>query len=432
MHYRSCPRRTHALHTWLLRACAVPTFYFGALMTGAIAEVLPKVEFEPEFEQSDGSLSLTVNEESALEWSAAATERRFFTAARNYADQMLARGRDVYGKETPLFASMLTRETYTLLDSPETNLPDMKPYGVRRHDRAWNGSNPMHDAQLYRLLYELTDITEESQYAQAADDSLQYFFENAQNPITGFLAWGEHMSWRLDADQPQADREMLHEMLPWPLWDRAYQIAPRQSYRFALGLWNHQMMNKATGDFSRHARYDTHAPRTGGSFPRYGANMITVWTHGYKSSSHPMFQQEMLTAIDTVLESYLQRIHPETGALPAGTGRYGNNYLLVNNLLMTCELATVADQLPPEMAAKIATLMEQTDATVFKLEHNLDGQIPGRPLGYVNRAYADTLEPGDPRKKTTNDYTTLWASGYGAPLTSWVTTLLLDRYNSTQ
>jgi len=104
---------------------------------------------------------------------------------RGYADAMIDRGRDQYGAiHSPLFAATLDLKTL--------GLPVTKPArieGIRANDRTLTGANPMHDQNLYQVLYALTRITGDTRYAEAADTTLTWFVRHCQNPTTGLLAF---------------------------------------------------------------------------------------------------------------------------------------------------------------------------------------------------------------------------------------------------
>ena len=103
----------------------------------------------------------------------------YLTVVKAYANAMIKDGRDTYGTEhSPLFASALDRRTMRLGDFQE--IP-----GVRKGDRALGGADPQDDADLYAILYRLTELGGEKQYANEADKALEYFFSYCQSPVTG-------------------------------------------------------------------------------------------------------------------------------------------------------------------------------------------------------------------------------------------------------
>jgi len=184
----------------------------------------------------------------------------------NYADAMISKGQDIYGSEhSPLFASALNRKTMKI-DSTES-FESIK--GVRKNDRSIGGANPLGDIGLYHILYSLSDITEDELYASEADKSIEYFFKNCQSPTTGLMVWGEHLYWDFEKEACGYGKvnQDYHESGVWPFWDRSYQLAPDACWRFAIGEWDHQIADKETGHFSRHARWSEHSPYKGFEFP---------------------------------------------------------------------------------------------------------------------------------------------------------------------
>ena len=199
----------------------------------------------------------------------------YLTIVKAYANAMTKDGRDTYGPEhSPLFASALDRRTMRLGDFPE--IP-----GVRKGDRALGGANPQHDADLYAILYRLTELTGEDQYEHEADKALAFFFSHCQSPVTGLMTWGEHLHWNF-AKEEMGGNDLCHEIKgEWPFWDACYRLAPQACWKFAIGQWDHQIADKKIGDFSRHAKWSSHGTNTGTDFPRYAGQMIANWTDAY-------------------------------------------------------------------------------------------------------------------------------------------------------
>src|SRR5258705_3370822 len=228
----------------------------------------------------------------------------YLDTVRRYADTMIERGRDNFGPiKSGLLLSALDRATLL----PLTIRP-APPAGIRRGDRsgqpwsAMTGANPHLDENLLRILYTLTQITGDSKHAQGADAELTRFFKNTLSPKTDLLPWGGHLSWDCVADKPiSGGEEFMHEFArPWVLWDRCYELAPEESKRFALGLWNHQIANQKTGGFDRHAPYFEHGPVDGKDFPRHAGFYILTWAHAYKHTQDGTF----LTAIEALLARF--------------------------------------------------------------------------------------------------------------------------------
>jgi hypothetical protein len=270
---------------------------------------------------------------------------------RRYADTMIERGRDTYGpQKTGLFLSALDRTTFSALASRPA-----APAGIRREDRsgepwsALSGANPHLDQNFLRILYALTQITNDPKYAKAADEELAWFLKNALSPKTSLLPWGEHMSWDVIQDKPiSGGNDVFHEFArPWVLWDRCFELAPDQSRRFAIGLWDHQIANQKTGGFDRHAPYFEHGPVDGKDFPRHAGFYILTWAHAYKHASEPLF----LKAIETLLARFERKRITKDGTMTATIGP------------LDCESA--ARLVPEPLSARLRAFAEKEDELIL-------------------------------------------------------------------
>ena len=248
----------------------------------------------------------------------AAADVSLLDVVRRYADTMIERGRDAYGpQKSGLLLSALDRTTL----APLTVRP-APPGGIRRGDRSgqpWSaltGANPQLDQNLLRILYVLSDITGDPKYAKAADEEVTWFLKNTLSPKTDLLPWGEHLSWDVMEDKAiSGGDELMHEFArPWVLWDRCFELAPQESRRFAVGLWEHQIANHQTGGFDRHAPYFVHGPVDGKDFPRHAGFYILTWAHAYNHTNDATF----LRAIETLLARFERKRVQKDGTL-AGT-----------------------------------------------------------------------------------------------------------------
>ena len=298
----------------------------------------------------------------------------FLDVVRRYADAMIERGRDTYGEQTSgLFLSALDRKTLEPLKiRPEP------PGGIRRGDRSglpWRrlvGANPQLDQNLLRILYTLSEITQDQRYSQVADHELEWFFKNAQSPVTGLLPWGEHMSWHVILDKPiSSGTDFAHEFArPWVLWDRSFELAPEASKRFALGLWNHQVANHETGAFDRHAPYEKHGPRDGKDFARHAGFYIHAWAYAYKHTR----DQTFLRATETLLARFERKRYDENGQMHATIG--------------SLDVETAASLVPEPLASRLRKFAEIEDQLILD---DLRRQF-GRPGGTL--AFKPTWQAG--------------------------------------
>ena len=299
----------------------------------------------------------------------------YMKVVRRYADTMIERGRDTFGPvQSGLLLSALDRGTLSTL-----TIRPAPPGGIRRGDRsgqpwsAMNGANPHLDENLLRILYSLTQITGDSKYAKVADEELTWFFKNTLSPKTDLLPWGEHLSWDCVADKPiSGGDEAMHEFArPWVLWDRCYELAPDESKRFALGLWNHQIANHQTGGFDRHAPYFEHGPVDGKDFPRHAGFYILTWAHAYKHTQDKTF----LTAIEALLARF-ERKRTQKDGTQVGTIGPLDTYS--------------ASQLVPEpLAARLKAFAAKEDELIIP-DLRKGGSAPLWQTGYSAGTQAST------------------------------------------
>lgn len=319
------------------------------------------------------------------------SEPSLLAVVRRYADAMIEHGCDTFGeKKTGLFLSALDRRTL----KPLTIRP-ASPGGIRRGDRAglpWLelvGANPQVDENLLRVLYVLSGISGDPRYKDAANHEVEWFFNNAQSPMTGLLPWGEHLSWHVFLDQAiSSGTQFDHEFArPWVLWDESFELAPEASKRFALGLWNHQIANQQTGGFDRHAPYDRHGPADGKDFARHAGFYIHTWAYAYKHTKDEAF----LHAIDILLARFERKRQVGQGKAVATIG--------------PLDVETAASMVTEPLASRLHKFADTEDQLIL-----LDlRQTHARPDG------AWAFEP-------------TWEAGYSAGVTAGWAMFALARY----
>ena len=330
-----------------------------------------------------------------------ASEPDYLALVTAYADAMLEHGRDRYGKEhSPLFAAAMDRETLVLGGGGDIE-------GIRNGDRTLSGANPMHDLNLYQVLYGLAEITGDARYSAEADKALRYYFAHCQSPVTGLMVWGEHMGWDFHLEAPfekGAAAADIHEFYrPWVLAERSSRLAPEAFARMARGLWEHQIYDQSIGNFSRHAHWRRHGPGTLNEYPRHGGFYIAMWGTAYEQTKDPVFLQ----AIETLVDFYHSIRNPSTGMIPCSTNPDRAKVVWPeSNLSLAIDCWSTAQHVPEALAKKLRRSSSQTDSLFLKLKHDFS---PGG-IGFVSGAVADTLEAFDTGAWT---HTQPWATGYG-------------------
>lgn len=335
----------------------------------------------------------------------------YLAVVRRATDTLLAEGVDHFGPQnTAMILSLLDRKS----GKPLAKLPKA-PAGVRGSDRCTlSGSNANIQQDLYRVLEEMSRLTGDERYAKAAHAALIDFLRLTQQPNTGLLAWGEHLCWDCQTDQAAAAMpgdKLIHEPKRDLLYfDLLYAAEPERMLKYTRGLWDHQIADQKTGDFSRHAAYDKHGPGRGYDFPKEGGYFIDTWARAYQKSKDPIF----LRAIQVLAGRFLKRMNDLDLLDFDSSGKEDRRNtcipLWMASLALECDDA--ADRVDPDTATLLRTLAERQDQGFLSLPH-----APGDvERGFVYCAYTDS---GKPRPRYgTEGYSRHWGMGYGVNTTA--------------
>ena len=309
--------------------------------------------------------------------------RTFYQLAKNYADFMVEKGVDRYGEtHTPAFVSMLNRETHSVYDQPREQIWFLRDdYGVREIDRSFNGTNPFNDTKLYVLLYELAEDTGRDTYRKAADRSLAWVIQHTQHPETDLIAWGDHVAWDVKEEElirrPKSGSEwanLKHEVTGyWPLWQRAFWLAPEAMIKYARAFWKHHYYNKEDGIYAHQTRIDTGAPDKGYVFPRMVGHMIYAWTLAHYATDDASTKKEFERYINHLITKQferrkqyklrnLPRLHPKRGPKHAPF----QNLQSIYDLQRSLDLETLPDALQEKLTSYV-----QLEERNFKRAQNL-------------------------------------------------------------
>ena len=347
--------------------------------------------------------------------------------ARAYADAMLQHGRDHYGERpSPSFADTLRL--------PEMAMPAaVSPATTRlyqllfRADDSSTGCNPMYHIDLFQLLNVLTEVTGEPKYRKAGREAIEWFFKNTQNETTGFVAWGEHLAWDLIADRVtiggMRDGTFVvsdtHEFYgPWIHWKTTCEVAPSEAVRFARGLWDHQIYDQRTCEFSRHAAYSKHDPRKGYEFLRQVGFYLDTWATVHAETG----DEELLKPFPPFLQALRKWQNQRSGLLPF-EGNSPQVAFILHNLSFAVDGWAASTRLPEPLKSDLQGFIRTIDDAVLKLDFDLG---PGGK-GFPKIADAETGEVSNrgmlkARPSYSEEFINLryaphgglWASVYGA------------------
>jgi len=305
---------------------------------------------------------------------------RYSAIVRAYADYMIEHGRDVYGKPSPLLVTGMDRHAGKRISPPFPHVK-RKPFmpgferdrECRPYDRNYGHADPLDQLILLKLLHRLSEVTGDPRYAHEADKTASWWMENAQTKI-GLYPWGTHTYWDVNKEGGGGTFEFNR---PWPYW----KLNPDALQRYAMGLWDHYVADKKTGNFNRHGHSNRHGPGGGMEFPWPGAAMIATWTEAYLAKPDPEYKR----AIATILNRWESLRDPKTGRMaPCSSYQewvWYQGYAYAANILD--DYADLIEEKEPELAEKMREYGRKNDADFLsRAEQRLDVKRIGLVMSY--------------------------------------------------
>ena len=228
---------------------------------------------------------------------------RYLQVVRTFADTMIEHGRDRYGEqETPVWSAILDLET---LEAP--TFENIQDSGERLAERAIEGSNLQQDVVTLQAFAELSEVTGDPRYRQAAHDYVNAFYDLTQQPISGLISWGEHSFYDMFADEPayvhknwdggKKDRPIWnqHELLFVPIpWELLWKMTPEHTEALIKGQRYHfRSFEPEDYRFMRYVVLNDDPPRfTGGksfSWITHGGQRISAFAVLHKKTQDPLW-----------------------------------------------------------------------------------------------------------------------------------------------
>ncbi len=327
----------------------------------------------------------------------------------------------------------------SVLDRSTGDMPaDLPPAieGQRDHDRAFPGSNLLHDVDLLEVIGALGERGDEP-YRAAADRYLQRFATHCTDTPTGLFPWGEHAFWDLRQDRignsylirgRQAIELVIHDHLreaPVWLWETLCEFNPRCVERFAEGLDHHWKGGRARPtEYLRHAFVELHAypgyaSPSSCDFPRHSGFYIVDWAFAYRRFGRAPFLEQL----ERMHEYWWSRVD-RRGLLPtesrSTSGRFEGGLSVTQTLSLAVSLLHAApclDEAAPEMAARLRHSAQVYLDGCLNAPHAPDA---GRYASLFHRATSRIMQAMP-----------LWASRYGQPAAAPAGVMLLDAYEQT-
>jgi membrane protease YdiL (CAAX protease family) len=283
---------------------AIPVFYYGILGVPA-PDPAALVEFQPLWFDSLGVLLFAGG--SYILYGMFRAERpvpseAWISRARQFADLLLDYARDQYGEaETPLFVNQIDIQTRTLPPEESTLYITNTSRGAGP-----TANNLLFDGGLLRLLYGMTNVTNETTYAAAADNYLEYYLERLPLP-SGYFPWGDHRGYDVvDEDVIDGHGEFK---LAMPPWDAMWEIDAEAVVRQADVLRKHIIGPNRSLAFDRHYPPSQVPSCTASSAGAW----IVLWSYVYIQTGDTQYL-DWATEMDDYIWSLRD---PQTGLLAA-------------------------------------------------------------------------------------------------------------------
>ncbi len=183
--------------------------------------------------QTDDSIGYTSEDEKRLE------------LVRDYADRVLEQGSDRWsGENTPL-----------LIDG--MNVDTGEPVVWRYDGEEFVISNMANQQNLFRVLTGLSNLTDDSQYVDAATASIRYHFDHLADE-SGLLRWGGHQFIDLQTLEPVGHFDAnQHEFKNnFPFYELMWEEDPEATAQFIRAFWNAHIFDWEMLDMNRHGRWN--------------------------------------------------------------------------------------------------------------------------------------------------------------------------------
>ena len=341
---------------------------------------------------------------ASLRFPAAHAQVDFLKAATDFADCMIAHGRDRYGTvHSPLFAVLLMRgarpaigpQPYFKRPSPYNTANMNTPFrkydfnrclnyppglgGEGPHKVTLTGCDVYEDADLYTMLIDLTRITGVATYKAESEKALTWWFTRTMGPA-GLYPWGEHLGWDFENECPtyfagpsiHLYAACYHEIKDHvPFLDHLARLPapapgkPTYLHRYAMGVWNAHYWDKPRAVYCRHGDYTGADDRKGSlaGFPAHQGAHLRLWVAAYMRAADGQAKDTFARILNTVLDVQIARTRkfgfvpftfdPDYKGKAAGKSAPGQSIRLANH---AAELSVTIAKANPAIAAKFAEL----------------------------------------------------------------------------
>ena len=212
----------------------------------------------------------------------------FLTAVGEHLDAVLEKGRDHYGKPTPVFVDGLEILTG-------------EPARWTYDDHVWILSDLANQQDLMRSLAGFSALTGDQKYRKAAVATIRHHFDHHKT-ANGLLYWGGHTAIDATTDEWVGrrfhwlgkKRSPIHEIKScYPYYELMWEIDPEATAQLIRTTWSAHIRDWSNLDFDRHGGVD---------FPEPPGR--EVWSEHFDPTSPVFFQSRGRTFVNTGSDLY--------------------------------------------------------------------------------------------------------------------------------
>ncbi|MEQ8552337.1 MAG: hypothetical protein RIC06_01990 [Cyclobacteriaceae bacterium] len=249
------------------------------------------------------------------------TETGYSTPIKSHFQKLISSGTDIYGEEaTPIWMSSLNPMTGQYPENDQR--PDSIPQRVYldRSVSAPKGATAYWDFPNFATAYELSRLSGDTTYQEAAKQYLNFYLENCKAD-NGIILWGNHYYYDAFQDQclkfkssetPQSvdfstETGDLYEARPFsPAWDILWEIDPGLTEKHLRETIKRHIVDIETGEFNRHADGER-----GYAFIEYGGLLCYSLAWLYEET----WDTSLLDLADRIIQYTYEHRNETTGLL---------------------------------------------------------------------------------------------------------------------
>lgn len=216
--------------------------------------------------------------------------------------------KNIHNEKSGLFFGLIDRDT---LKYPAFYVTDW-PRTSHATDERGSGCETTPEMWLYEILYALTAMTGDEEYAKVADENFQFFLKNCMQQSSGVLAWGKHTLYDPVAgliNAPNQYATSAKEQEAWTAYQESgagdkyayqspffmnkfFEIDFDATHQHMLSWYSAALADKKDFTFSRHVMVDGSGNASGNYLSQLNP-MAFAYAWGYHYTGDPQFTEAL-------------------------------------------------------------------------------------------------------------------------------------------